>query len=287
MTDTQTPEGAPGAPAESAAPAAPTDWRSALPEELRAEKSLESFKGKDWSEVGPTIAKSFVEGQRLIGGSITRLPGKDAKPEEVTAWKQANLGKLAEAGLIDVAPASPDKYEFKVPTAIGTLMDDKTRTGFAKVLHENGVSSKAAQAILDWYGTSYGEGRAVIAAAARETEAQLKGEWGAAYDRNLGLAQRTVIELGGKAALDVFESTGLGNHPAILKMFARVGALLAEDGAITTDMDGGVPSESDAKTKLAAIKNDRAHAYWNREHPGHKDAVEEMRRLHELAFPVV
>lgn len=257
------------------------DWRSALPEELRGEKSLESFK-----DIGG-LAKSFVESQRLIGGSITRLPGKDAKPEEVAAWKQSNLGKLAEAGLIDAPPASPDKYEFKPPASLGTMFDDTTRAGFAKVLHENGVSAKAAQAILDWYGNGYAQSRETLRATAKDTEALLRKEWGAAYDRNLGLAHRTVVELGGQDALNVIDTTGAGNHPAILKLFAKVGALLAEDGAITTDVDGDVPSESDAKAKIAAIKNDPKHPYHVREAAGHKEAVEEMRRLHELAYPTL
>jgi len=50
-------------------------WIASLPTELQSEKSLQSFKDL------PALAKSYVEAQKMIGGSI-RLPKPDAPPEE-------------------------------------------------------------------------------------------------------------------------------------------------------------------------------------------------------------
>src|SRR3990172_11892156 len=92
------------APAPEPAPApAPTDWRAALPADLQADKSLEQFKGKDWAEVGPTLAKGYVETKKMVGGSL-KVPKEDATPEEQAAFYTA-LGR----------PETPDKYETKVP----------------------------------------------------------------------------------------------------------------------------------------------------------------------------
>lgn len=258
-----------------------TDWRSGIPEDIRGEKFFESFK-----DVGG-LAKTALEGQRMIGAGLTKLPGKDAKPEDIATWKQSNWSKLAEAGLIELAPESADKYEITAPEGSTLQLDEKMSASFKKVAHELGLSQRQVAALAAWQAGQIGESQSALKESAKATEATLRKEWGAAYDRNLGLAQRTVVELGGQDALDVFERTGTGNHPAVLKLFAKVGALLAEDGAITTDTEGNVLSESDAKAKITAIKNDRNHPYFSREAPGHKDAVEEMRRLHELAYPTL
>ena len=241
------------------------DWREALPQELRGEKSLASFK-----DVG-TLAKSYVEAQKLVGGSI-RIPGADAKPEE---WG-AVYDKLGR-------PSKPEGYEFKVPESLEPEFSDSLRGGFAKVLHDNGVSAKAAQAILDWYGASYADAAASLHSAAQATEAELRLKWAGAYEKHMGLAKRTVKEMGGEELQVYLEQTGLGNHPALIRTFAKIGALLAEDGVIA-NFDGEVPSEQDAKTKIATIMNDKDHPYHDRRKAGHREAVEEMMKLHDLAY---
>src|SRR5256885_6120890 len=78
----------------------PSDWRSALPDDLRTEPTLASF--KDVS----TLAKSFVDTKRMVGDSI-RLPKSDASPEE---WGKL-YDKLGR-------PAAPDKYELQTPDGV-------------------------------------------------------------------------------------------------------------------------------------------------------------------------
>ena len=53
------------------------DWFASIPQEFQSEKSIQSFKGKPIGDV----VKSFVEAQKLVGGSI-RLPKPDAAAEE-------------------------------------------------------------------------------------------------------------------------------------------------------------------------------------------------------------
>src|SRR3990172_5233326 len=91
------------APAPEPAPApAPTDWRAALPDDLKADKRLEQFKGTDWAEAGPPRARAYAETKKMVGGSL-KAPKKHATPEEQPAFYTA-LGR----------PETPDKYDTKI-----------------------------------------------------------------------------------------------------------------------------------------------------------------------------
>jgi hypothetical protein len=80
--------------------------------------------------------------------------------------------------------------------------------------------------------------------------------------------------------MNILEATGLGNHPAFIKMFAKVGGVLAEDNP--TFRDTVRSSEGEAKASLAKIMTDMKHPYWNRDDAGHKAAVAEVTRLNEI-----
>jgi hypothetical protein len=84
----------------------------------------------------------------------------------------------------------------------------------------------------------------------------------------------------GKKFLD---DTGLGNHPELVKAWASVGALLAEDGYIDGQV-AGVPSADEAAAKITAIESDRTHAAWHPENPGYKAAQAELERLYKLRY---
>jgi hypothetical protein len=84
-----------GQPAINAAPA--TNWKASLPEDLRKEKSLEAI--QDVS----SLAKSYVDAEKIVGGSI-RIPKEGADQKEWDAF-YSKLGR----------PESPEKYEVKRP----------------------------------------------------------------------------------------------------------------------------------------------------------------------------
>jgi len=258
----------PGSPpaGSDAGTGAPTDWRSALPEDIRGEKSLSTFK-----DIGG-LAKSYVESQKLIGGSV-RIPGSDAKPEEVSAFHR-KLG----------VPEAPDKYELKT----GPWIDEPALQGFRQAAHKLGVPPAAAQGLLDWYGSVWEARQGNIGEETKRVESQLKQEWGAAYEKHIALAQRTVREMGGEELLTFLDDSGLGNNPALIKMLARVGSILAEDGAIPGEVDGIISPEA-ARQKIAQIMADANHPYHQKfaGKPGHEDAVAEVTKLFQLAYPDV
>lgn len=257
------------AAASSNTASAPSDWRAALPEALREDPALASFKDV------AALAKSYREAVKMIGGSI-RIPGPNATPEEVAAFR-AKLG----------VPESPEGYRMDAPPEVAPLLDGEVLDRFKQAAHRLGVPATAVEGLWRWY---LGELRAQqrgVAQMTKQVAAQLREEWGdALFERNVALAQRTVREFGGEELIEFLDATGLGNHPGLVKLFARVGHLLAEDGHVPGDVEGIVTPEA-ARQRIAEIMSNPEHPYHRKNYgkPGHEEAVAEVSRLFQLAYP--
>lgn len=252
-------------PADSTTVTTSGDWRDALDPALKGEKSLSAIKDI------PSLAKGYVEAQKLVGGSI-RLPNDKMKPEEAAKVMDDIYTKLGR-------PESAEKYGLN-PEPIAPFLREGEMDSFKKTAFELGLNGKQAQALIDWQAKNISTAMAAMKEAAVKTEADLRGEWGAAFDRNVGLAARAITEVGGKDVLEYLDKTGLGNHPGLLKMFVKIGGILADEGYIDGDIDGAT-GPSEAREEIASILRDKSHPYWK----GDKEAVEHMANLHQLAYP--
>jgi len=243
-------------------------WRESLSEDIRGEKSFDVFKGKDWNEVGPVMAKSFLESQKMIGGSV-KIPGEDAKPEEIDAFFK-KLGR----------PDKPEDYQYQKPNFVSkdVQWNDEMAKDFLGVAHQIGLNSRQVQSLIGWQGSWMDKGAVNAREQVKETLNVLKKEWGSDYDRRLVLGERAVRQVGGDELVNLLEKTGLGNHPVLVKVFAEVGDILAEDGLIEGRVEGVLGAE-DYKAKINAMMMDKLHPLNDLSHPGHKAAVEELTRL--------
>ena len=263
-TDTLTPEIAPPASA-AAPPGALPDWRASLPEPLRAEKSLETFK-----DVG-ALAQSYVETKRLVG-QRAGVPGPNAKPEEVAAYRAA-LG----------IPDSPAGYTISRPEIALQSWDAAAEQDFLATAHRAGMPPGHVQEILNWYG-KYEAGRLRAAQAqAEQTMTALRQEYGPNYDANLGRANRVVQEFGGEELVSYLAKTGLGRHPAMVKTFVKLAQAMVESGAMETSGDSGTSVE-EAKAELAAIYADKQHPYNVAGSPGWQEAADHVLALRRIAL---
>lgn len=242
---------------------APTDWRASLPEDLRGHKTFEKF--KDPAEV----ARAYVQLEGYQGRSVV-IPGKDAKPEEVTAF----YGKLG-------VPESAEKYELTKPE--GVEFDPAIEKDFKGIAHQLHLTQAQVAGLQQWFmGSPMGNPDIASEKLEQITERDLRAEWGGAFDFNMKLAQRAVKEVGGKDVYDLLHATGLGNHPAIVRMFHRLGREYAEDGTFIRDaQSGGLMTPADAQAKIRAIMSDPKHPY----HSGVQAAIDEVRGLYQLAHP--
>lgn len=266
--------GAPAGAAAGASGAAGASFADSLPEDIRGEAAF-----KDIKDLGG-LAKGYLHAQKLIGHPPERLltlPAGDDPKEWDGIWSK--LGR----------PESPEKYDVKTPD--GVKEDPAFKGNFLKQAHQNGLTTKQAKGLYDWYtaelASANAAGKTAAQAKLAEAEGKLKTEWGAAYDQNLTLA-RQALEHYGDADLKAALNEGLGNDPRVIKVFAKLGKQLSEDGLVGKSSGAGaVASPAEAQQQINALKADKAftQVYLDKRAPGHAEAVERMTRLYAQAYP--
>jgi hypothetical protein len=240
---------------------ATASWRDSLPETyegkdaegkpthipLKGSKTLEKFKDV------AGLARSYVELEQSHGrvaqqlkGSL-KVPGDKATPEEITAFRKA-LG----------VPEKAEDYAIEIAEGLDRLMPKDFVDGLKPILHKHGIPLNVAKAVLP-------EVAEVLHArdvAARQQWRQGLETWktevgDATYQRDTALARRGVEHFDSEEqeAAALLDATGLGDHPVFVKMFARIGRSLAEDGHIDGRV-AGLRSGNQIQQRILEIQSD-------------------------------
>ena len=238
-----------------------------LPDDIRHEPVLKNFKSWD------ALAKSYVHANRKLGVPSDQL--MQIPQGENADWN----GVYKAMG----RPDTPDQYELN---GTGDMADN-----FRNQAYQLGLSQKQASELMNWYSeVQSGVDSSDDEDFAKEQVqwvADLQKEWGDSYIKNTKLAERAFRQFGSEDALEVMNATGLGSHPALVKMFSQIGQFLAEDGQLTGNQQGriGGITPGSAKTRIDELLNDKDFTtrYYDQYHPRHQDAVNQMQRLYEAA----
>jgi hypothetical protein len=116
---------------------------------------------------------------------------------------------------------------------------------------------------------------------------KLGEHWGRHTQKNVALSQRALTRLiqeefpdEADTVLKELEVTGLGNNPVLVRLFARMGVAMQEDGLITGEE---MPANDEAlQDQIRQAMEDKA--YWDDRHPNHAAAVQKVLRLNEEKF---
>lgn len=242
------------------------NWRDALPEELKNDPTLQNINDVE------SLAKTAVHQQKMIGNRIP-MPKNDEEKAEL----YSKLGR----------PDEPKNYEVDVPQDYQEYFREESMNEFRNVAHKIGLNNEQVKALMDFQINEINhelENRgSQINVQREEVEQTLKQEWGFDYDKNVRAAQRALQVYGDNDVLELM-NTEAGNHPALIRMFAKLGAEVTEDMAKNTQNNRLAVSPIDAKQEIQQIMNDPSHPYFNATHREHLEAVEKMRQLHEKAF---
>lgn len=241
-----------------------SNWKDSLPDDLKAEKALESIQDI------PGLAKSYIHAQKLVGADKIPVPNKFATDED---W-QAVYSKLGR-------PENPDAYEFNLKE--NSNIDENALKGFKETAHKNGLLPKQAEAIMNFYNDmtqNYIEDLNSKSEQGRSNAEQaLKKEWGAAFDNKVQQASTIANKYINDdfAHLTLSDGTKIGDHPDFIKAFANIAHDLGEDKLVAAQGPQYMtPAEID---KQIASLQQEGSAYWNKNHPGHALAVQEVQDL--------
>lgn len=262
--------GAGGEPPANTPPADPpqdppaADWRLALSEDIRENPAL-----KDFTDVN-ALAGSYINAKGMVGADKIVVPRNEAEFEE--AWDK--LGR----------PQDVSGYEYTFPE--NAQVDEQMNETFRGAAHKLGLSQMQYAGMQDFYWQmKQAELDATKAAEDQdydEQSAALKSEWGDKYDHNVRVAGRVLDMIGSEEAIDAFEKSGLGNHPAIVKMFTNLGEKFLEEKDLVGVGEPGGQSPEEINAEIAELM--AKPAFTDKFDPQHESIVKRVFGLRQKLF---
>ena len=242
------------------------DWRSSLSDEIKNDATLSNIKDLD------SAAKTLIHQQKMLGSRIP-MPKTDEERSEL----YTKLGRPEEAS----------GYKTEIPQSHQTYFKEDQINEFRNVAHQIGLNQEQVSALLNFQMKSIDADLSSepsrLAVGKQETENTLKQEWGMEYDKNMRSAKRALDVYGDDEIKDLMNGEA-GNHPAVIRLFSRLGAEVTEEMAKNTQNNTLSVSPLDAKAEIDSIYANANHAYHKPYDKEHKNAVEHMRQLHEKVF---
>ncbi len=246
-----------------------SSWKDSISEEYRNDPNIEKFTEID------ALAKSYINATKMIGQDKVVIPTNNSTEEH---WDEvyAKLGR----------PESADKYTLDAKSEVVNF-DETAIKSFAEQSHKLGLNNKQAQGILEFYKNNM-EGTAQQSKIDTETaqaqaEQQLRQEWGRDFEGKVKQAGALAKANINPEVLDMTLQNGtrLGDHPEIIKGFAKIAGMMQEDKIVATESENA-QSVSNIEEEISSIINDRQGPYWNKGHPDHDKMVQQVYTLREM-----
>lgn len=132
------------------------------------------------------------------------------------------------------APAEPegeDYGDFSLPENIS--VDEESMSAFKKLAKESGLSKETAQKMVDIQAGIVKKQMDEYNAFRQKLKDDCKTEFGAQLPDTLATAAKAVDRFGGEELRKVLDDFGLGDHPVLVRTFAKIGKEVSEDAAVT------------------------------------------------------
>lgn len=179
------------------------------------------------------LAEGYVELERRLGRSV-EMPGDDATTEDWSRFYR-RLGR----------PETQEGYEFDdVELPNGVSVPEQSLEEYRNTAHKLGLTKAQANELYKWHteslGRTVGDVKRAVERQKSDAERTLREEWGGEYDQNMELATRALRQFADDDFVQFVKTTGLGNHPAMSKVFAKIGSAIGEGSSPRGD--GGPPA---------------------------------------------
>lgn len=201
---------------------------------MTTETSLSNASGQDTTNAGNTTQQA--------DGVKPDDQGNGA-PTDAQAPANADAAKPDDKGA-----QVPEKYDFAMPE--GVAIDSAAADEFSTIAKDLKLSQADAQKVADV--------GAKMAQRQQEQHAQKVQTWvesvktdkeigGDKLDENLAVARNAIKTYGTPELKEILDGTGLGNHPAFVKAFYKIGLTLKTDDVFR---GGTTTGEADPAKKM-------------------------------------
>jgi hypothetical protein len=242
-------------------------WKDAyLTDDIKTEKVFDRVKTIQGA------MKSLASAERMIGAD------KIAKPSD--KYSEDDWNAFYDAG---GRPADAEQYALKQPEGLPEGMwSDERAKGYKELFHKIGLSAKQVEAISDYYGSDLGQqlqaGQTAQEQAQEELHNGLLSDWGNAFEQKKHLGN-LAIEKGvdGNEEFKARIVEKFGSDPDFIRFASNIGSQFNESSSIS-----GVkvaPTPADLDNKIAEVM--QSDAFNNPRNPAHRQAVENLTRLHK------
>ena len=241
-----------------------------LPEDIRSEASLANIKDVN------QLAKGYVHAQRMVGADKIGLPNQHSTDND---WSEI-YNKLGR-------PEAADQYEISYATESESV--ESLLPGYKEVAHAAGLNNAQAQKLMDWYSNM--EQETITSGAAAEenlrsaAEVGLRKEYGLAYDKNLQSANQVFQKYFGEefATVKLNDGSLVGDNPQFIKSLVELSKNFAED-SFEEVQTANAMTPGDAQKEINTLTAPNS-PYWDKQHPQHQNAVDEVFQLRQMAHP--
>jgi len=193
--------------------------------------------GVDGSSVDGSTESNGIVGDKVDKVDDTSAP--NGNPDDSVSKDTAT----------DVDTVSPETYsDFTLPEDIN--LDEGALDKAKPIFAELGLNQEQAQKLVDLQAemvkgnvTAQTESHDSQVAAWQE-EAKADKEFGGDnFDESLGVAKKALETFADDAFKEVLDSTGLGNHPAVIRTMWKIGKTLLEDVPGSTGGNSSTPKD--------------------------------------------
>lgn len=208
--------------------------------------------------VTPPVADATV----LLGTetpAATEIPQQqtETQPADAAAQAAADAAAAEAAAKVEADKAkpegAPEKYEFKAPE--GQEYDSNLLSAFEAAAKDANLPQDAAQKLLDKMAPQLAERQGEQVLAIRKDwfeQSKADKEFGGdKLEVNLAIAKKALDTFGTPELNKLLVSTGLGNHPEMIRLMFKAGKAISEDSFVP----GGTAPTS--KTNAAAVLYDK------------------------------
>ena len=244
------------------------DFQTLIPQEYQEEKSLQNFSNMN------DFVKSYLHSQKLVGADKIPLPNKLATKED---WDvvYSKLGR----------PETADGYKYELPKE--TKLDEATLKNFSEEAHKLGLLPGQAQGIIKYYNNLAEQNEQSqnvnVEASKANAEAELRKEFGPAYDLKIAQARNLAVNAFGNEFLrntKLADGTPLGNSPEVIRAMATLAERMSEDSFVKGEGTAAM-TVKEIDTEIETLTQPGS-AYWDKSHVNHRKAVQEVQRLYQL-----
>ncbi len=237
------------------------DWRPHLTDELKADPVVSSWAEKASEKDISSLVKGYAHLSKRLGTAVN-IPGKDAKVEDVAAFKT----KLIEAGVLPAPIGTPNDYAITKPDNLpkGMQWSDELTGKLATTLHKYQVPKEIVGELMALHMEALGGATGSVQIDLDQSIAALKKEFGEKYDERIEQVTRMIPGLFSEESQAFIEKMGLSNDPKFISGLMRLAPLAMQDSSFLESLPvkGGAMTGEEALAEHGKVMTDPTHPHY-------------------------